>query len=70
MKKKFSLYILLFLITLLQITNVRSASIDEKVNEVLSPISNKVAGIVFYSINFGDFSFPLILVFHTCYSNT
>ena len=27
----------------------------------MSPISNQVANIVFYSISFGDFSFPLIL---------
>ena len=28
----------------------------------LAPISNFVAGIVFYSVEFGDFSFPLIVV--------
>ena len=39
-----------------------SSTIDESVNEVLSPISNLVAGIVFYSVNLGDFSFPLIVV--------
>ena len=38
-----------------------SASVDEKVNDILSPISNKVASIVFYSVNLGQFSFPLIL---------
>ena len=32
-----------------------SSTIDESVNEVLSPISNLVAGIVFYSVNLGDF---------------
>ena len=31
-------------------------------NEYLSPISNLVAGTVFYSVNLGDFSFPLIVV--------
>ena len=39
-----------------------SSTIDESVNEVLSPISNLVAGTVFYSVNLGDFSFPLIVV--------
>ena len=38
-----------------------SVNVDEKVNSILSPISNQVANIVFYSISFGDFSFPLIL---------
>ena len=39
-----------------------SSTIDESVNEFLSPISDFVAGTVFYSINLGDFSFPLIVV--------
>ena len=39
-----------------------SSTIDESVNEYLSPISNLVAGTVFYSVNLGDFSFPLIVV--------
>ena len=39
-----------------------SSTIDESVNEFLSPISNLVAGTVFYSVNLGDFSFPLIVV--------
>ena len=38
-----------------------SASIDENINQILSPISNFVAGVVFYSLNLGDFSFPLIV---------
>ena len=37
------------------------SSIDESVNQYLAPISNFVAGIVFYSANLGDFSFPLIV---------
>ena len=40
---------------------LNSATVDEKVNEILSPISNTVASIVFYSVNLGEFSFPLIL---------
>tara|TARA_B100001248_G_C27390112_1_gene461898 strand:+ start:910 stop:2403 length:1494 start_codon:yes stop_codon:yes gene_type:complete len=40
---------------------LKGASIDERVNEVLSPISNTVAGLVFYSLNIGDFSFPIVL---------
>ena len=39
-----------------------SSTIDESVNEFLSPVSNLVAGTVFYSVNLGDFSFPLIVV--------
>ena len=39
-----------------------SSSIDESVNHYLAPISNFVAGIVFYSANLGDFSFPLIVL--------
>ena len=39
-----------------------SSTIDESVNEVLSPISNLVAGIVFYSVNLGDFSFNCSVV--------
>ncbi|MBF96900.1 MAG: Amino-acid carrier protein AlsT [Alphaproteobacteria bacterium MarineAlpha9_Bin4] len=40
---------------------LNSSSIDENVNEILSPISNKVASFVFYSVSMGEYSFPLIL---------
>ncbi len=38
-----------------------SANIDENINQFLSPVSNFVASIVFYSVNLGDYSFPLIV---------
>ena len=61
MKKKFLLSLSTLLITFFQTSSMYSASIDEKVNEILSPVSNLVAGTVFYSLNIGEFSFPLIL---------
>ncbi|MEC8099754.1 MAG: alanine/glycine:cation symporter family protein [Pseudomonadota bacterium] len=61
MKNKFILSIFLVLTLYFKNSLLLSSTIDGKVNEVLSPISNVVAGIVFYSINFGDFSFPIIL---------
>ena len=50
-----------FLILVFHTFALKGASIDERVNEVLAPISNTVAGLVFYSLNIGDFSFPLVL---------
>jgi len=61
MKKKFLLSLSTLLITFFQTSSLYSASVDEKVNEILSPVSNLVAGTVFYSLNIGEFSFPLIL---------
>ncbi|MDC3024532.1 alanine:cation symporter family protein [Alphaproteobacteria bacterium] len=58
---KFSI-ILVSIFIYFQTSFLHSASIDEGINEVLSPVSNFVAGIVFYSVNLGDFSFPLIVV--------
>jgi len=37
-------------------------NIDDKINEVLSPISNLVASLVFYSLNIFETSIPLIVV--------
>ena len=37
-------------------------NIDDKINEVLSPISNQVASLVFYSANVFETSIPLIVV--------
>ena len=41
---------------------LHSATIDQSVNEYLAPVSNFVASIVFYSVEFGDYSFPFIVV--------
>ena len=60
-KKKISLTFIL-LSFYLQSFYSHSSTIDESVNEFLSPVSNLVAGTVFYSVNLGDFSFPLIVV--------
>ncbi len=59
---KKSLFLIFVLITIcIQSNFVYGATVDEKVNEILSPISNYIAGVVFYSFNFGAFSFPLIV---------
>ena len=39
-----------------------SDSIDAKINEVMSPISNVIANTVFYSIKFNNSNIPLIVV--------
>ncbi len=36
--------------------------IDQAINDVVSPISNKVAGWIFTSVNIGDASLPLVVV--------
>ena len=61
MKKKNIPITILFFGAYFQTFFLFSVNVDEKVNSILSPISNQVANIVFYSISFGDFSFPLIL---------
>ena len=61
MKKNFLFSISILLCTFFQTCFLYSASIDKKVNEILSPVSDLVAGTVFYSLNIGEFSFPLIL---------
>ncbi len=61
MKKKFLFSFAILLCGFFQTCFLYSASIDEKVNEILSPVSGFVAGTVFYSLNIGEFSFPLIL---------
>ena len=39
-----------------------SESVDQAINEAISPVSNLIAGIVFYSVPVGDASLPLIVV--------
>ena len=62
MIKKTPSLILIFLSIYFQPFLSHGSSIDESVNQYLAPISNFVAGIVFYSANLGDFSFPLIVL--------
>ena len=61
MKRKIFSPILILLSVYFYTFLLNSATIDIKVNEILSPISIKVASIVFYSVNIGQFNFPLIL---------
>ncbi|OMH35319.1 sodium:alanine symporter family protein [Motiliproteus sp. MSK22-1] len=39
-----------------------SDGVDQAINEAIAPISNVIAGIVFYSVPVGDASLPLIVV--------
>ena len=36
-------------------------SLDTRINEAIAPISNAIAGAVFYSVPIGDTQFPLIV---------
>ena len=63
MIKKIPSLILIILLTYFLSYLSQSATIDESVNNYLAPISNFVAGIVFYSFNLGEYSFPLIVVY-------
>ena len=62
MIKKIPSLTLIILLTYFLSYLSHSATIDESLNNYLAPISNFVAGIVFYSFNIGEYSFPLIVV--------
>ncbi|WP_297022489.1 alanine/glycine:cation symporter family protein [Thalassospira sp.] len=47
--------------TLPHIANAQEAGLDEKINQAIAPISNVIAGTMFYSVPIGGTAFPLIV---------
>ncbi|MBO6808776.1 MULTISPECIES: alanine/glycine:cation symporter family protein [Thalassospira] len=47
--------------TLPQLAQAQEVGLDEKINQAISPISNVIAGAMFYSVPIGGTAFPLIV---------
>jgi len=47
--------------TLPQLAQAQEVGLDEKINQAISPISNVIAGTMFYSVPIGGTAFPLIV---------
>lgn len=47
--------------TLPQIAHAQEAGLDEAINQAIAPISNVIAGTMFYSVPIGGTAFPLIV---------
>jgi len=43
------------------VATAQEASLDEKINQTIAPISNVIAGFMFYSVPIGGTAFPLIV---------
>jgi len=43
------------------VATAQEASLDEKINQAIAPISNVIAGFMFYSVPIGGTAFPLIV---------
>ncbi len=58
---KLKIYFYTLIFTLIP-TILYAETIDDRINNILSPVSNFVASIVFFSISFNGSSFPVIVV--------
>jgi len=44
-----------------QLAHAQESGMDQAINEAIAPISNVIAGAIFYSVSIGDTEFPLIV---------
>ncbi|OSQ37455.1 alanine/glycine:cation symporter family protein [Thalassospira mesophila] len=44
-----------------QLAQAQESGMDKAINETIAPISNVIAGAIFYSVSIGDIEFPLIV---------
>ena len=59
----FRFYLIFFAISYnFSFSNSFAESWDSKINNIISPLSNSIASLVFYAPNIGEISIPLILI--------
>ena len=62
MKKRYSLFLSLFLSPLFSFAQEQGGGIDEAINSVFEPVTKAIETVVFFSIPIGDFTIPFVLI--------